>query len=116
MAAEEWALAASVFFPGLAAGLPEDLSAGLGRKRMEANASVAAEFNAFTVSQADPEWMHRPGREPTIPWRKFSPLSRLIDESYDSDAALRTTRHARAEAFQRSVLHKKFVQAIPVSN
>jgi hypothetical protein len=83
---------------------------------MEANASVAAEFNAFTVSQADPEWMHRPGREPMIPWRKFSPLSRLIDESYDSGATLRTTRHARAEAFQRSVLYKKFVQVIPASN
>ena len=32
----------------------------------ELETDAAAELNAFTVSQADAEWMHAPGSEPPV--------------------------------------------------
>jgi Protein of unknown function (DUF4238) len=81
---------------------------------MEATPTIAAEFNAFTVAQAEKEWMHRPGREPTIPWRSFSPLSRLIQTGYGRDYVLRTRRFAAAKQFAASVSHRKFAKEIQV--
>lgn len=63
---------------------------------------AAGDLNAFTVSQADQEWMHKPGFEPEIPDDIFAPLSRLIDPDYDRAAALSSSRRARAKlAFER---------------
>jgi hypothetical protein len=63
---------------------------------------AAGDLNAFTVGQADGEWMHKPGFEPGVPDDIFAPLSRLIDPDYDRAAALRSPRRARAKkAFER---------------
>ncbi|HEY8816117.1 MAG TPA: DUF4238 domain-containing protein [Candidatus Dormibacteraeota bacterium] len=61
--------------------------------------SVAAELNAFTISQAETEWMHQPGSEPEVGNGVFEPLSRLIDPSYGKQTVLRSTRHALAAQF-----------------
>ena len=81
---------------------------------MEGTPSVAAEFNAFTVAQAELEWMHRPGPEPMIPWRSFTPLSRMIMPSYDRDYVERSRRFAEAQKFTDRWAGRKFADEIPV--
>jgi len=44
--------------------------------------TTAAELNAFTVAQADHEWMHRPGAEPELATGPLEPLSRLIEPGW----------------------------------
>ncbi len=75
---------------------------------------VAAELNAFTVSQADKEWMHRPGLEPEIADDVFSPLSRLIDPAYDRVAAECSARRAHADDFHKRFKARKWVNEIDV--
>jgi Protein of unknown function (DUF4238) len=60
---------------------------------------VAAELNAFTVSQADQEWMHKPGSEAEVGEGVFLPLSRRIDASYNRAAAERSARRSHAQKF-----------------
>jgi hypothetical protein len=57
---------------------------------------VAAELNAFTISQADVEWMHTPGHEPPVAGGTFRPLSRLVETAYDADTVMRSQRRAHA--------------------
>jgi hypothetical protein len=76
--------------------------------------SAAAEFNAFTVAQADREWMHRPGTEPNIATGALEPLSRLIERKYDREAMLRSARRARAEQFLANVRGREFVNVVEV--
>lgn len=81
---------------------------------MEAPPTVAAEFNAFTVAQAELEWMHQPGREPWIPWRKFAPLTRLIQPDYGRDLVVQTRRYAEAGRFREGITRWKFATKLPV--
>jgi hypothetical protein len=63
---------------------------------------AAADMNAFTVGQADLEWMHKPGFEPEVPDDIFFPLSPRIDPGYDGQVALSSWRRRRAqEGFER---------------
>jgi Protein of unknown function (DUF4238) len=75
---------------------------------------AAAELNAFTVAQADREWMHQPGSEPKIAQGIFAPLSRLVDPSYDRAAAERSVRRAHAEKFHRRATKRQWVNEIEV--
>lgn len=75
---------------------------------------AAAELNAFTVAQADKEWMHQPGREPKIAEGIFAPLSRLVDPSYDRDAAERSVRRAHAEKFRKRAARRQWVNELDV--
>lgn len=76
--------------------------------------SAAAELNAFTVAQADREWMHRPGAEPEIASGTLEPLSGLIEPKYDREAMLRSARRARAQQFLASVQGREFVNVVEV--
>ncbi len=44
---------------------------------------IAAEFNAFTIGQADEQWMHMPGAVPPITEGEFTPLGPRLDPTYD---------------------------------
>jgi hypothetical protein len=75
---------------------------------------VAAELNAFTVGQADREWMHQPGSEPEVGEGIFLPLSRRIDTSYDRAAAEGSTRRAHAHRFNERARKRKWVSELEV--
>lgn len=62
-------------------------------------ADAAAEVNAFTVSQADQEWMHAPGSEPPVAAGTFEPLSRLLEPRYTAQMAMASRRRAYAAAW-----------------
>lgn len=81
---------------------------------MEGTPTVAAEFNAFTVAQAETEWAHRPGRKPLIPWRSFEPLSRLIDPDYRREGVIGSVRFRKAAKFVAEASGRKFVNRLPV--
>jgi len=77
-------------------------------------ARAAAELNAFTVGQADRQWMHRPGNEPDVPAGILAPISRLIEPSYDRLALLRSARRTAAEAFIKRVKNRRYVEDVEV--
>jgi hypothetical protein len=76
--------------------------------------SAASEFNAFTVAQADREWMHRPGAEPDVADGTLEPLSRIVEPAYDRSALLRSARRSRAQQFLASVQGRQFVDTVEV--
>jgi Protein of unknown function (DUF4238) len=78
------------------------------------NRNAAAELNAFTVAQADKEWMHQAGSEPEIAEGIFAPLSRLIDPSYDRAAAERSVRRAHADKFHKRAAKRQWVNELDV--
>ncbi len=75
---------------------------------------VAAELNAFTVSQAEREWMHRPGEVPPVAEDIFSPLSRLIDPYYDRGSCLGSARRAHANRFAVKASKRRWVNELEV--
>lgn len=75
---------------------------------------AAADLNAFTVGQADEEWMHAPGLEPEIPDDIFAPLSRFIDPEYDREVALRSPRRLRAEKGFERIRSRTWVNDVEV--
>lgn len=76
--------------------------------------SAASEFNAFTIAQADREWMHRPGDEPDVAEGALEPLSRLLEPTYNRFALLRSARRASAQHFLTSVQGRQFVDSVEV--
>lgn len=75
---------------------------------------AAGELNAFTVAQADRQWMHRPGTEPPVSDGIFAPLSRLVEPSYDRAAALRSARRSTAARFLERVKARRHVNDVEV--
>jgi hypothetical protein len=82
-------------------------------EKMTSTPTVAAEFNAFTVGQAEKEWMHSPDHEPRVPWKSFEPLSRLIQEGYCRETAIATRRFEAARKFLASAANRRFVGSVP---
>ena len=81
---------------------------------VEMGPQAATELNAFTIGQADQEWMHRPGAEPEVPDGIFSPLSRLIDPTYDRAVAERSVRRAHAKETLGRVQGRTWVHDVNV--
>jgi hypothetical protein len=79
-----------------------------------APAIAAAEVNAFTIAQAESEWMHASGAEPQVGTGTFRPLTRLIDPSYSELTVRRSTRHARAAQFVEEARTRRFVNDVEV--
>jgi hypothetical protein len=75
---------------------------------------AAGELNAFTVAQADRQWMHRLDSEPYVPSGVFAPISRLIEPDYDSATALRSSRRATARRFVERVASRQYVSDVEV--
>lgn len=76
--------------------------------------TAAGELNAFTVAQADRQWMHQPGNEPDVPRGVFSPISRAIDPTYDRATMLGSVRRATAERFLERVKNRQHVHDVEV--
>jgi hypothetical protein len=77
-------------------------------------ASAAAELNAFTISQAETEWMHQIGSEPPVGTGVFRPLTRLIERSYGEQTVAGSRRYAAADRFLKEVRGRKFVNEVEV--
>ena len=75
---------------------------------------AAAELNAFTIGQAQGEWMHRPGAKPEIADDVFSPLSRFVDPTYDRATAERSLRRTHAQKFHDRSKKRKWVNELDV--
>jgi hypothetical protein len=73
---------------------------------------TAGELNAFTIAQADRQWMHQPGTEPAAPVGIFAPASRLVERSYDRAAALRSARRTAAQQFIERVRRRRHVHDV----
>jgi Protein of unknown function (DUF4238) len=56
----------------------------------------AKALNAFTVAQADRQWMHRPGCPPLIRQGTFEPLSPRLNRGYTAQSAQLSRRRAEA--------------------
>lgn len=79
---------------------------------VRAPARIAAELNAFTVSQADRQWMHRPGREPEIATGRFGPIAPSLVPSYDQASAMRSRRRATAIRFLERTKNRQYVPEV----
>ncbi len=75
---------------------------------------AAGEPNAFTVAQADRQWMHQPDIEPDVPTGIFAPLSRLVEPSYDRSVLLRSARRVTAQQFLERVKDRRHVDDVEV--
>lgn len=75
---------------------------------------AAGELNAFTISQADRQWMHQPDYEPDVPTGVFAPFSRLLESGYDLARVLRSSRRATAQSFVARVADRQFVHDVEV--
>lgn len=75
---------------------------------------AAGELNAFTVGQADRQWMHRPGADPPLSSGILAPVSRLAEPSYDRGVALRSARRATAARFLERVKDRRHVRDVEV--
>lgn len=75
---------------------------------------AASELNAFTVGQADRQWMHRPGSEPPIAQGILAPTSRLAEPSYERHVALRSARRATATGFLERIKDQLHVHDVEV--
>ena len=75
---------------------------------------AAAELNAFTIAQAQEEWMHQPGSEPEVADGVFSPISRLIEPAYDWAVAERSLRRAHARKSHDRAKKRKWVNELDV--
>lgn len=76
--------------------------------------SAAAELNAFTVAQADRQWMHQPGAEPNVATGIFAPISRLKDPSYGRATAMGSRRRATAGAFLHRTKNRRYVSDVEI--
>lgn len=77
-------------------------------------AGAAAELNAFTISQAEAEWMHKIGPEPPVGTGSFRPLTRLIDPAYGEQTVAGSRRYALGNRFVKKVRERKFVNEVEV--
>jgi hypothetical protein len=75
---------------------------------------AAPQLNAFVTSQAEEEWMHKPGAEPVISEGTFRALSRMIDATYDARAASSSQRHHLAETAVERAQKVDFVNDVDV--
>ena len=82
--------------------------------RLRGTRWVAAQLNAFTVSQAEREWMHRLGAEPPRAEDIFAPLSKLVDPRYDRASCLGSARRAHAIRFAEKASKRRWVNKLEV--
>jgi hypothetical protein len=81
-------------------------------QQVQGTASQAAQLNAFTVSQGERQWMHRPGTEPTIATGRFGPLASQLDPTYDAVVAINSKRREATERYLRRTHMKRFLSKV----
>jgi hypothetical protein len=75
---------------------------------------AAGELNAFTIGQADRQWMHCPGSEPAVANGILYPVSRLVEPAYARNVAFRSVRRAIAAQFLERVKDRQYVHDVEV--
>lgn len=83
-------------------------------RRLRLPVEAAEEFNAFTIAQADQEWMHQPGHEPPIATGPHYPLARMTERGYNAASVESSQRRAKAQQFRQGNRHRKFINDIEV--
>jgi Protein of unknown function (DUF4238) len=68
---------------------------GDGRAR-DGRTGQAKALNAFTIAQADRQWMHLPGHSPAVRQGRFNPLSPQVNRGYTAQSAQRSWRRTEA--------------------
>lgn len=63
------------------------------------DADAAGQFNAFTIGQAEQEWMHSPVREPDIASGPLRRLSRRFEDGYGLQQMVASRRNQFSNAF-----------------
>jgi hypothetical protein len=81
---------------------------------VEMGAEAAAELNAFTIGQAEREWMHAPGTEPEVAGGFFSPISRRVDPAYGRVAARSSARRKFAQKSFEKARNRTWLHDIDV--
>jgi hypothetical protein len=74
----------------------------------------AAELNAFTISQAERQWMHQPGTVPPVATGTLTPLSREFETSYTVATVEASLRRQAAGCYLHRVRKKRFVSDIEI--
>jgi hypothetical protein len=74
----------------------------------------AAELNAFTISQAERQWMHQPGMALPVASGTMAPLSREFEIAYTIVAAEASLRRRAAARYLRRVRNKRFLSDIEI--
>lgn len=77
---------------------------------------LAAELNAFVVSQSDSQWMHFPGAEPPIAEGVMLPLSRDVEPGYGVADVERSQRRAFVQRFLHRTRNKKHLRTIELAD
>jgi hypothetical protein len=85
-----------------------------GARAATGTARQAAEINAFTVTQADRQWMHQPGGEPPKEAGPMSPLAYQIDHAYNTQVATGSTRRRTAERYLQRTHNKRFLRKVEI--
>ena len=73
---------------------------------------IAAELNAFTIGQADRQWMHQLGIKPRLATGEMLPVSRVLEHAYTAEVALASQRRRVAEQFLKSVEGRQHIDDI----
>jgi hypothetical protein len=71
--------------------------------------SYAGEINAFTIAQADTEWMHMIGHEPPVNMGDLPPLSRIFAADYSARDLQASQRRAHTARFLEKNKHRKWI-------
>ena len=79
-----------------------------------ADGRFAGELNAFTIAQADRQWMHRLGAEPPIAAGTFAPLSRAFESGYAAPSLESSRRRAQATRYLHRVRRKTYLNEIEI--
>jgi hypothetical protein len=83
-------------------------------RSVRADARFAGELNAFTIAQADRQWMHRLGAEPPINSGTFAPLSRAFEPNYSASVLAHSRRRAQTARYLQRVQGKKYLNDIEI--
>ena len=78
--------------------------------------ALAGQLNAFVISQADQQWMHKIGTQPPIARGPFTPLASTVLPDYSLAHAQRSARRAAASAYLHRVRKKKFLSDIEIAD
>jgi hypothetical protein len=79
-----------------------------------AHERFAGELNAFTIGQADRQWMHTPGPEPPIATGTLTPLHPAFESGYDPAAAAQSQRRVAAGRYLHRVRNKNHLSQIEI--
>jgi hypothetical protein len=83
-------------------------------RAVSADARYASEINAFTIAQAERQWMHKLGHEPPVGSGTFAPLTRSFEPGYTPAIALQSRRRTTAARYLHRVRNRSHLSTIEI--